>query len=100
VTLTLGWNPLGSPATTDAKAVVPNFVGRPACEGTIWAESHRQFWQVRALPALRGGKAETLLGAYRVVSQTPAPGTILRQGYRRHGAFHLTPLSLVVVPRR
>jgi beta-lactam-binding protein with PASTA domain len=85
----------GSPTGAPSLAVVPSLHGRSASAAPAWAERKDMYWRV-ALPPLTAGDATTLLDNFRIVGQRPRPGTLLRHGYLRGRAFHVTPLVIDV----
>ena len=93
VTLTLESGSLGSPAWEPTEATVPDFVGESVSDAVHWANEAGLFWEVNGLGRLRASRSESLLDAYRVERQRPAPGSKLRPGIVDDG-FLLTPLVI------
>jgi hypothetical protein len=76
-------------------ATVPSLAGLRVSAVQSWAEAHNLYWRAVRLPALEAGRAATLLDNYRVVRQTPDPGTLLTLGDPSGiGVFRPTPLTV------
>jgi beta-lactam-binding protein with PASTA domain len=75
-------------------AVVPNLVGKPVGAAAAWARRSGLTWEA-ALPPLVAGAAPQLLDDFRVVHQSPKPGTRLSYGVSEaSGSFLVTPLRV------
>jgi len=102
VTINAGICPLASPAlrTPMPSARVPDFRNKLASEVVAWASSRGMFWSVRGASPLAAGSAPHLLDNYRVIRQSPRPGTRLRPGvFVRSGGtrgFRPTPITVWV----
>lgn len=74
---------------------VPNFVGKTVQTAVLWAHRLEIEWYVTELPPLPPSSAPNLLDNYRVVRQTPAPGTKLQRSVgTAPDTFRITPLEL------
>lgn len=99
VTINAGSCPLASPAVRRPMpiATVPNFAGKRASEVVAWASSREMFWWIRGASALEAGSTPHLLDNYRVLRQSPRPGSRLRPGvFVRSGGsrgFRVTPIT-------
>lgn len=82
-----------------AASRVPSFVGRPLSSAFDWIARRRLVLEIARLPNLPPSNARSLFAAYRVVSQQPKPGAIVRQLHKAGGHRSLTYLKLVVSPR-
>ena len=97
-----GMCPIASPGVRRPMptATVPDFAGRPASDVVGWAERRGMFWAIRGGSALPAGSAQHLLDNYRVIRQSPRPGTQLRPGvFVRSGGsrgFRPTPITVWV----
>jgi len=97
VTLVLAQPPTVAPIATTRKIRVPSVKNLllSAAVKRIEAAGGR-FWTVNYVPPLFDANVRSLLGAYRVVDQHPAPGTRLRQRRTAGGVERITPVSLNV----
>lgn len=102
VTIFATGGPLASPAVlkSNPRYRVPSFIGRTAKAALNWADKHRMYWEIPALPTLSSSTAPSLFDAYRVIGQKPAPGGTIGQGHLLgSGGYQVTPLTLSVVAR-
>jgi len=81
-----------------AASRVPSFVGRPLSSAVAWTVRRRLVFEVTRLPNLPASSKRSLFAAYRVVSQQPKPGSVVRQLRTVGGHQGLTFLRLVVAP--
>jgi Tol biopolymer transport system component len=75
--------------------VVPDFTGKALAEGVRWTyDKLAVWWRAPDLPPLPATDAESLLAAYRIVGQGPAPGATLTPVRYVDGRNVFTPLTL------
>jgi beta-lactam-binding protein with PASTA domain len=92
---------IGSPSVLKSQPhyPVPNFIGQTATGAIRWAEARGMFWSIPRLPALPPSDKPHLLDNYRISTQQPPPGALIKQGVMVGRGFRPTPHRLTLVLR-
>lgn len=90
---------VGSPAVPAShhRYRVPNLVGCQLTQAVNWASDRSLDWTIPRLTSPENEGSPDLFDAYRVVGQTPTPGTSLEPGVSDGASYRVTPLTLTVV---
>jgi hypothetical protein len=77
-------------------ATVPDLIGMPVSRAVRWAKGRDLYWSTGPLGTVRDANTHQLLANWRITTQSPQPGKILRlgTGSRRGSAHSFTPTPL------